>query len=341
MTDLAQRMGNTNGKAYTVDVGAHKKDEIFAHVPFFDKTVDLATKVRALVPHESMDRDHQITAFWATDQNNKIIACRSFDGLYCTHETGECTPYKDNLDRILMIPHLDFYLPFSAKLVIPYISCDIHLVWKGAPMAIDLNFCTESKLQKLMQENELLHGVSPLAFNSIRMPPNWAGKNASHVPIVKVFLAPMVRIEVPHEMTDTHWITTIWLKDENNNIMNSCQDLNMQKPHMDFYIPSLDTEFVTVFEHCNLHGVWESETVKVKVKNYCDHTNALIAENMLLHNTPGPFFYNYYPENWMTIAESHIPVVHDSVVGIFGQKYRVTVRHNMTVNHWITAILDR
>lgn len=351
-TNMLLHNNNPQGVPHTASNPGNGFDDLkIAHLPYFPPTyafgepLFLAPKARIIVPHDQMLPSHHITSIWAEDQNGTVIACKTFDGLQpCTMKTADCTEIIDALGLPIFVPYLDFYVPRTALQVTAWEHCNLHEVWKGAEMTMDYTFCTTDKIEQLKQENIDLHNYTngSAIFGVDQFPMGWAGKTRSHVPQIEVFLAPMVRITVPHEMIATHWITSVWLTAEpaNANGFQICNEFDLSdKPVFDFYLTA-GTISVKAWEHCNKHGVWESQPVQIPSgMEMCSQTSALIQENYQLYNTPGPFYYDYFPTpplfpvDWSGKKLSHVPAI-----TMIGTKHRITVPHEMTATHWITAI---
>lgn len=96
-------------------------------------------------------------------------------------------------------------------------------------------------------------------------PGDWAGKEAKHVPKVTKSMKDgqeTIVVEVPHEMKKEHWISQIWLRDQNNELAGYTKLKPTDKPILTVVLKE-GMERVRAFESCNLHGVWAGSTVRV------------------------------------------------------------------------------
>lgn len=80
-----------------------------------------------------------------------------------------------------------------------------------------------------------------------------------HVPVVNVVDGHLeVKVgDVEHPMTPEHWITAIWVEFEDG-AMRKVVLTPDQKPEAHFCLHGR-TGKVTVYEFCNLHGLWKTE----------------------------------------------------------------------------------
>lgn len=62
---------------------------------------------------------------------------------------------------------------------------------------------------------------------------------------------------VEHPMTEEHWITSIWAEFEDGSVEKSGL-VPANKPETSFDLKGR-TGKVTVYEYCNLHGLWKTE----------------------------------------------------------------------------------
>ena len=100
-------------------------------------------------------------------------------------------------------------------------------------------------------------------------PGEWAGKEASHTPNVQVYEsggALSVAATVNHVMTEEHWVSVIYFKDQNYNIF-YLQELLPQDGAEDGASVQVYTTIpegvthVMAFAYCNKHDNWRSEFV--------------------------------------------------------------------------------
>lgn len=80
-----------------------------------------------------------------------------------------------------------------------------------------------------------------------------------HVPVATVEGTKLVvKVgSVEHPMTEEHWITSIWAEFEDGSIERSGL-VPANKPETAFDLKGR-TGKVTVYEYCNLHGLWKTE----------------------------------------------------------------------------------
>ncbi|CBK89088.1 desulfoferrodoxin family protein [Faecalitalea cylindroides] len=79
-----------------------------------------------------------------------------------------------------------------------------------------------------------------------------------HVPVVSVEGDKLIINvgSVDHPMTPEHWITSIWAEFADGSIERSGLTPN-NKPHTEFDLKGRTGE-VTIYEYCNLHGLWKT-----------------------------------------------------------------------------------
>jgi desulfoferrodoxin (superoxide reductase-like protein) len=102
-------------------------------------------------------------------------------------------------------------------------------------------------------------------------PGKWAGKEATHAPIVQVYNnggVLNVAATVNHVMNVSHWITTMYFKDQNYNIfylqeLLPADAMNADGTGAQIYttLPEGVTQ-VMAFAYCNEHDHWRSEFVQ-------------------------------------------------------------------------------
>lgn len=82
-----------------------------------------------------------------------------------------------------------------------------------------------------------------------------------HVPVAEVVDGKLVvKVgSVAHPMTEEHYITTIWVEFEDGSVEKSGL-VPANAPETTFDLKGR-TGKVTVYEYCNLHGLWKAEIV--------------------------------------------------------------------------------
>jgi desulfoferrodoxin-like iron-binding protein len=94
----------------------------------------------------------------------------------------------------------------------------------------------------------------------------------THVPMVKTETAGMgmkVSVQIDNHPMDPqkpHWIERIWVEDMKGNLLaeKTFKPTDPSPPTADFELDRM-YEKISVFEHCNIHGIWLNEvTVPTK-----------------------------------------------------------------------------
>lgn len=151
-----------------------------------------------------------------------------------------------------------------------------------------------------------------------------------HVPTVTIDANKGKAVVKGHPMTNEHYITDIWIYDDKG-LMVTCVKMNSSSTaELAFSIP-LGTKNLTVYEHCNLHGVWATNIIWVN----CDNLHALINENESKFGMSGVFTVDHYPESLKDLVDLHIPLVMESTDKEDGH---VSLSHPMTKEHLIDDI---
>ena len=90
-------------------------------------------------------------------------------------------------------------------------------------------------------------------------PGKWDGKQGGHVPKVTFNEGEgTVTVETTHGMSEEHWITTQYVRDQNGKVvgLESFQGTD-PKALSTFQVPEGTTE-LTAYSHCNLHDHWKA-----------------------------------------------------------------------------------
>jgi superoxide reductase len=97
-------------------------------------------------------------------------------------------------------------------------------------------------------------------------PGMWAGKEATHVPTVSVDASRMATVACSHGVAEGHWITTLFIEDQNGNVIHLEEFLGrgpMASPaSTTFRIPGGVTSIIA-YAYCNLHDCWSTESISV------------------------------------------------------------------------------
>ena len=96
----------------------------------------------------------------------------------------------------------------------------------------------------------------------------WPGKAATHVPAIVVDKARgTATVSSTHPMTEAHWLTTIYVRDQDGVVIHLIEFLARgadaaTTATTTFSIPS-GTTSMTAYAYCNLHDAWSSAEVAV------------------------------------------------------------------------------
>ena len=139
----------------------------------------------------------------------------------------------------------------------------------------------EKKKLKEQLQRELerkVYAVSDELFrnvNHVKTPGKYEGHEKGHVPVIKApkrvkYLEPFtVRIEVGpeslHDMIPFHYIDWISLYVGNVQINNFVVTPLFNRPIVSVELTLEKTSILRAQEHCNLHGIWESEPFIIEV----------------------------------------------------------------------------
>ena len=109
---------------------------------------------------------------------------------------------------------------------------------------------------------EQLQGLG--IYTTTVFPSSFASKPPSHVPVIAsngTDGAVSISVgSVVHEMTETHHIDAVWLRDQDGELL-FYQAVSVPDTPVIYEIAVPNgTVSLTAFEHCNLHGTWQSET---------------------------------------------------------------------------------
>lgn len=183
-------------------------------------------------------------------------------------------------------------------------------------------------LQKLIKANDQ-YGKSGV-FTRENYPDAFKELTSLHIPTVTIDANKGKATLQKHPMTADHHITDIWVYDDQGRNV-TCVKLNSSDTaELSFPIPS-DVKSLIVYEHCNLHGVWATETIDTT----CDNLHALIEENEKKFGKAGAFTVDSYPESLKDLVALHIPLVMESTDKKNGH---VSLKHPMTKEHLIDDI---
>jgi desulfoferrodoxin (superoxide reductase-like protein) len=168
-------------------------------------------------------------------------------------------------------------------------------------------------------------------FNETYFPDAFKDLVTLHIPHVTLD-GPRLHVDMnAHPQTADHYITDLWIFDERN-YMVGCRKFD-SSANVSLDIPiSEHTGSLRIFEHCNLHGVWEHPTVEVR----CSDLRRLVEENGRLYNKTGIYTKTNFPDAFKDLVGLHVPTV-----TISDDKKSGTATlsgHPMTEEHHITDI---
>jgi desulfoferrodoxin (superoxide reductase-like protein) len=138
--------------------------------------------------------------------------------------------------------------------VTPAIGC-----YGGAPSDSGLSDAWERRAQQLEESN----GVYSAADEGI-----WPGKAGTHVPTIVVDKASgTATVSSTHPMTEAHWLTTIYVRDQDGVVIHLIEFLARgtgaaTAATTTFSIPS-GTTSLTAYAYCNLHDAWSTVATPV------------------------------------------------------------------------------
>jgi len=184
-------------------------------------------------------------------------------------------------------------------------------------------------LQKLIQENSKFGKDG--AFNKTNFPDAFKDLIDVHLPRVDVDGTQAEVNMTRHPQTPAHYIDNVWVYNEAGKMVTCKKFKPTERNTLDFTIPR-NTGTLTVYEHCNLHGVWVAPVVEVT----CHDLQRSIDENLSRFKKKGIFNETYYPEAFKDLVTLHIPTVEfgkDLSWGVTGLK-----THPQTEQHYITDI---
>lgn len=170
----------------------------------------------------------------------------------------------------------------------------------------------------------------PGVFNTTYFPDAFKDLVGLHIPTVTVDGSRAAAVMSTHPQTADHWITDIWVFSEDGRMVDCRKFNSSEKAELHFRIPT-HTGYLRVFEHCNLHGVWEAPAVELR----CHDLRRLIQNNSQ-YGKVGLFNSTYYPDAFKDLVGLHIPVVTISDDMKTGRATLVT--HPMVEAHHITDI---
>jgi superoxide reductase len=141
-------------------------------------------------------------------------------------------------------------------------------------------------------------------FNKTNYPDAFKDLVDLHIPRVDVDGFRAEANMTRHPQTPDHYITDIWVYNEAGRMI-TCRKFNSSERNaLDFEIPRR-TGTLTVFEHCNLHGVWVSDPVEIT----CHDIRHDIIENQQRFNLSGIYNETHYPDAFKDVVAPHIPAV--------------------------------
>ena len=129
----------------------------------------------------------------------------------------------------------------------------------GCKEEVNINDEWESKVTSL-EEADVLSATEP---------GEWEGKEGSHVPEVTDNGDGTVTLSTPHGMTPPsdddaeHYIDVIYLKDQNGTVIGLAEFTAEDEEAITTITLPAGTTQVVGYSSCNLHGLWQSESVSV------------------------------------------------------------------------------
>jgi desulfoferrodoxin (superoxide reductase-like protein) len=201
-------------------------------------------EVNIRVRHPS-DEDHFIEAVWAEDENGMICG-------YCEYQQ----PGPDDTIEETVCSFNFAGKECTGVTFTPYEFCNLHGIWKGQETNMEDWLAYTSFMQ---QHNAFGTYVqdTPSSFDTDRTP------LAKHTPVVAMSNG-VATVTVNHPSSDTHWIESVFLFDQNGeiymqNFAAQSEDDGIDATVAEFTLPDHVTSF-TPYESCNLHGIWMGQT---------------------------------------------------------------------------------
>eukprot|EP01064_Diplonema_japonicum_P003833 TRINITY_DN1251_c2_g2_i1.p1 TRINITY_DN1251_c2_g2~~TRINITY_DN1251_c2_g2_i1.p1 ORF type:complete len:1151 (+),score=248.42 TRINITY_DN1251_c2_g2_i1:23-3454(+) len=217
-------------------------------------------------PIHPMMAAHFIDTIYAVDQNDKVIASSSL----IPNQGSPAT--------------MSFTIPAGTTHITPYSHCNIHGLYKGDTMALQMTptMTTPCGYTSCGGKQD---GESPLCMTAQtgcdnmlvemnrRTPTNVPELKSLHTPSVSVHNnGKAMVIAASHPQTETvlvsrdpyavHYIDYIGVKDQNGDVVAASIVLPQKEALLWFLIPN-GTTTLTAFAHCNRHGTYEGEATTI------------------------------------------------------------------------------
>jgi len=167
-------------------------------------------------------------------------------------------------------------------------------------------------------------------FNTTSYPDAFKDLVSLHIPSIVIDGVRGVAKMALHPQGPDHYITGLWVYD-NRGRMLTCRKINSSETAaIEFRVPT-HIGSIRVYEHCNLHGVWEAPSVEI----HCNDLRRLI-ENNTQYGKPGIYNKTYFPDAFKDLVGLHVPTV---TIAADKKSGTVTLAsHPMVEAHHITDI---
>lgn len=200
------------------------------------------------------------------------------------------------------------------------------LIFASAVFAQPPHHCDD--LHELIEKNAQ-YGKEGV-FNTTYFPDAFKDLVGLHIPTVTLDGNEGAAVMSTHPQGADHWITDIWVYSNHGQLLDCRKFNSSEKAQMHFRVPT-HTGYLRVFEHCNLHGVWEAPAIELR----CHDLRRAIANNSQ-YGKDGIFNSTYYPDAFKGLVGLHVPVVTISADMTTGKATLAT--HPMVEAHHITDI---
>lgn len=210
------------------------KDLVGLHIPTV--TMD-GVRGKATMTLHPQTADHYITDLWVFDERRRMIHCEKKSA------TQSAT--------------MDFFVPTHTGVIHVLEHCNLHGVWEHPPIELR---CDD--LRRLIEDNRKYNKTG--IFTKDNYPAAFKDLVGLHIP--KITLSAdnkTATVTVSgHPMVEEHHITDIWVLDQRGQQL-GCDRLHAgDKATLEIVIPEGVHELIAI-EHCNLHGVWGADPVRI------------------------------------------------------------------------------
>lgn len=203
---------------------------------------------------------HFISHIYVMDQDEKIVHLATLD-------PEEGAPAVTT-----------FEIPAGATSLTAYEWCNLHGLWMGPTVAIEgdgtampscgLVHPPEAAWPSIHADLTRMQSEPPFSAST----PYTEESGAKHTPYITLsedgksgsVVVGTEQVYHPMSADSPHWITVIYITDENENIiaMKNLDPDGVDKAEMTFDVPEGVSE-VTAWEFCNRHGLWKGPSVSV------------------------------------------------------------------------------